>query len=35
MTPNDFEVGERHNLPQVNVMNDDTAINEKLANMQA
>ncbi len=26
--PNDFEVGERHNLPQVNVMNDDATINE-------
>lgn len=26
--PNDFEVGERHNLPQINVMNDDATINE-------
>jgi len=26
--PNDFEVGERHNLPRINVMNDDGTINE-------
>ena len=26
--PNDFEVGKRHNLPQINVMNDDATINE-------
>ena len=26
--PNDFEVGKRHNLPLVNVMNDDATINE-------
>ncbi|BDF35142.1 valine--tRNA ligase [Lachnospiraceae bacterium] len=26
--PNDFEVGKRHNLPEINVMNDDAAINE-------
>ena len=26
--PNDFEVGKRHNLPVVNIMNDDAAINE-------
>ncbi len=26
--PNDFEVGQRHNLPIVNVMNDDATINE-------
>ncbi len=26
--PNDFLVGERHNLPVINVMNDDTTINE-------
>ena len=26
--PNDFEVGKRHNLPIVNVMNDDATINE-------
>ncbi|MBE5865825.1 MAG: valine--tRNA ligase [Lachnospiraceae bacterium] len=27
--PNDFEVGKRHNLPIINVMNDDATINEK------
>ena len=27
--PNDFEVGRRHNLPEINVMNDDATINEK------
>lgn len=27
--PNDFEVGKRHNLEQINVMNDDATINEK------
>ena len=26
--PNDFEVGLRHNLPVINVMNDDASINE-------
>ncbi len=26
--PNDFEVGLRHNLPQIRVMNDDATINE-------
>ena len=26
--PNDFEVGKRHNLPIVNIMNDDASINE-------
>lgn len=26
--PNDFEVGKRHNLPQVNILNDDATINE-------
>ncbi len=25
--PNDFEVGKRHNLPEINIMNDDAAIN--------
>ena len=25
--PNDFEVGRRHNLPEVNIMNDDATIN--------
>ncbi len=27
--PNDFEVGKRHGLPEINVMNDDATINEK------
>ena len=27
--PNDFEVGKRHNLPEINIMNDDATINEK------
>lgn len=27
--PNDFEVGRRHNLPEITVMNDDATINEK------
>lgn len=27
--PNDFEVGKRHNLPEVNILNDDATINEK------
>ena len=26
--PNDFEVGQRHDLPQIRVMNDDATINE-------
>ena len=26
--PNDFEVGKRHNLPEVNILNDDASINE-------
>ena len=26
--PNDFEVGKRHGLPEVNIMNDDASINE-------
>ncbi len=26
--PNDFEVGKRHNLPIINIMNDDATINE-------
>ena len=25
--PNDFEVGKRHNLPEINIMNDDGTIN--------
>ena len=27
--PNDFEVGKRHDLPEINIMNDDATINEK------
>ncbi|MCI5863363.1 MAG: valine--tRNA ligase [Lachnospiraceae bacterium] len=27
--PNDFAVGERHNLPQINIMNDDATMNDK------
>ncbi len=27
--PNDFEVGRRHNLEEINIMNDDATINEK------
>ncbi|MCI6019886.1 MAG: valine--tRNA ligase [Clostridiales bacterium] len=27
--PNDFEVGKRHNLPEINIMNDDATINAK------
>ncbi len=26
--PNDFAVGQRHNLPEINIMNDDATINE-------
>ena len=26
--PNDFEVGNRHDLPRVNVMNEDGTMNE-------
>lgn len=26
--PNDFEVGQRHNLPRINVLNDDGSVNE-------
>ncbi len=26
--PNDFEVGRRHNLPEINIMNDDATINK-------
>ena len=32
--PNDFEVGLRHNLEVINVMNEDTTINENGGNMQ-
>ncbi len=28
--PNDFEVGKRHNLPELNIMNDDATINESM-----
>ena len=27
--PNDFEVGKRHNLPEINIMNDDATMNER------
>ena len=27
--PNDFEVGKRHDLPEINIMNDDATINEQ------
>ena len=27
--PNDFEVGRRHDLEEINVMNDDATINER------
>ncbi|MFA9464263.1 MAG: valine--tRNA ligase [Velocimicrobium sp.] len=27
--PNDFEVGKRHNLPEINILNDDATINDK------
>lgn len=27
--PNDFEVGKRHNLEEINVLNDDATVNEK------
>lgn len=26
--PNDFEIGQRHNLPKINILNDDGTINE-------
>ncbi len=26
--PNDFEVGRRHRLPEINILNDDATINE-------
>ena len=32
--PNDFEVGARHNLPRVNVMNDDGTMNENAGTYQ-
>ncbi len=33
--PNDFEVGKRHNLPEINIMNDDATINELVASTSA
>ncbi|MFH1829811.1 MAG: valine--tRNA ligase [Pseudomonadota bacterium] len=27
--PNDFQIGERHNLPRINVMNEDATMNEE------
>ena len=27
--PNDFEVGKRHNLEEINILNDDATMNEK------
>ncbi|MCL2698925.1 MAG: valine--tRNA ligase [Defluviitaleaceae bacterium] len=32
--PNDFEIGERHGLPRVNVLNDDGTMNEKAGEYQ-
>ena len=32
--PNDFEVGNRHDLPRINVMNDDATMNELAGNYQ-
>lgn len=32
--PNDFEVGKRHNLPKINIFNDDGTINENGANFK-
>ncbi len=32
--PNDFMVGERHNLPVINIMNDDGSMNENAASYQ-
>ena len=31
--PNDFEVGKRHNLEEIVVINDDATMNEKPENM--
>ncbi len=33
--PNDFEVGKRHDLPQINVMNDDGSMNELAGKYEA
>ena len=30
--PNDFEVGKRHNLPEINILNDDATINKNGGN---
>lgn len=32
--PNDFEIGERHNLPKINIMNDDGTLNSKAGKYQ-
>jgi valyl-tRNA synthetase len=32
--PNDFEIGQRHNLPSINVMNPDGTMNEKAGTYQ-
>ncbi len=32
--PNDFMVGERHNLPRINIMNDDGSMNENAGSYQ-
>jgi len=32
--PNDFEVGERHGLPVINIMNDDGTLNENAADYE-
>ena len=32
--PNDFEVGRRHNLPEINIMNDDATINKNGAKFE-
>ena len=32
--PNDFEVGKRHDLPEINIMNDDATINENGAKFE-
>ena len=33
--PNDFEVGKRHDLPVINILNDDATINKTAANSRA
>ncbi len=33
--PNDFEVGKRHNLPEINVLNDDATISEGIGGKYA